>query len=169
MVQANKSTTNNSLAAGSLIPAVETPTANVSKCLPCSGKRSLSASREKQSPRIAKALRRPCSSPMSLESSQEQTQKKKTGLPKTISKASSPMHSHCEDQERGATSNTETANVVSMVILPKLSLVESSRDKGKDATSSILKHKIVKRTTATSIKRSAVSSAKVVRKRKSIE
>lgn len=133
----------------SLVPGIQTSQQTHILKATTSGKRSLSASRDKQSPRIAKALRRPSSSPTHYDSNKIHQLK-----------PHSMIRTQIQIKDKNKSRN------ISLVTLPKLVISSDISSDKKDT----FPKKVIKRTTITSMKRNAVvSAARVIRKRKSIE
>ena len=123
------------------------------------GKRSLSSSREKQSPRLSKAICRPKGETMSEEV-----------LSPILSSTSeikmdSSLQGSLPVNEVDATAEDVLEPVGKKVSLPKLRLREKTLHKDLDTGTNIFKHRMVKRTTITSIKRTTVLNSKVVRRK----
>jgi hypothetical protein len=137
------------------------------------GKRSLSNSREKQSPRLSKAICRP---------------KGETGVKETSSDIlpESPPLSSNQEPEFSNSSLQPTFPAITLIpeqdpvveeslqplgkklVLPKLRLREKAL-KELDAGTNIFKQRMIKRTTVTSIKRTTVLNSKVIRRKTSLE
>lgn len=155
----------------------KTPTISQCKKVDCitkeRGKRSLSSSREKQSPRLSKAICRPKGesliektssgnlSPSRFPSSKLEPKFSNSSLQQTFSSIAL-----IPEQDSMLEGSFEPLG--KKVILPKLRLREKLH-KDLDTGTNIFKHRMIKRTTITSIKRTTVLNSKVIRRKTSLE
>ena len=126
-------------------------------------KRSLSCSRDKQSPRLPKAVCRPKGETMAEEISTPLLSCKSE-----VKIIHSPLQETLPVKEIDLAAVEVLEPMGKKVTLPKLRLREKNLHKDLDTGTNIFKHRMVKRTTITSIKRTTILNSKVVR-RKSIQ
>ncbi|PSN49835.1 Dual specificity protein phosphatase CDC14A [Blattella germanica] len=124
------------------------------------GKRALSSSREKQSPRLSKAVCRLKGNAVAEEASSPSPFPSSKSEPNFTS---SSLQQICLVAEPKAEESLEP--VGKKVTLPKLRLREKIMHKDLDTGTNIFKHRMVKRTTITSIKRTTVLNSKVIRRK----
>jgi hypothetical protein len=137
------------------------------------GKRSLSNSRGKQSPRLSKAVCRPKGesvvdetsssilSPSPLLSSNRELKSSNSPSQQTF-----PAITLIPEQDSVMEENLQPLG--KKLVLPKLRLREKVH-KELDADTNIFKHRMIKRTTVTSIKRTTVLNSRVIRRKTSLE
>jgi hypothetical protein len=137
------------------------------------GKRCLSSSREKQSSRLSKAICRPKGesvvdetsssilSPSPFPSGKMELKFSNSSLQQTF-----PTIALIPEQDAMTEESFESLG--KKLVLPKLRLREKLH-KDLDTGTNIFKHRMVKRTTITSIKRTTVLNSKVIRRKTSLE
>jgi hypothetical protein len=133
------------------------------------GKRCLSSSREKQSPRLSKAICRPKGDSVVKETSSNNLSP--SPLPSSKFSNSSlqktfPSISLIPEQD--AMMEESFQPVSNKVVLPKLRLREKMH-KDLDTGTNIFKQKMVRRTTISSIKRTTVVNSKIIRRKTCLE
>lgn len=137
------------------------------------GKRSLSNSREKQSSRLSKAICRPKG-----ESVVEETSSNILSASPFLSTNQELKFSNSSLQqnfpaitlipEQDSVMEKSLQPLGKKLVLPKLRLREKVH-KELDTGTNIFKHRVMKRTTVTSIKRTTVLNSKVIRRKTSLE
>lgn len=135
------------------------------------GKRSLSNTREKQSPRLSKAICRGESvveetptnvlSPSPVLSSNQELKFSDSSLQQNF-----PSITLIPEQDSVMEKGLQPLD--KKLVLPKLRLREKVH-KESDTGTNIFKHRMMKRTTVTSIKRTTVLNSKVIRRKNSLE
>jgi hypothetical protein len=136
-------------------------------------KRPLSSSREKQSPHLSKAICRPRGESVvektsSGSLSQSPFESSKLEVKLSNSSLQQTFSSIAPVPEQDAMLKGGFEPLGKKVILPKLRLRERLH-KDLDTGTNIFKHRMMKRTTNASIKRTTVLNSKVIRKKTSLE
>jgi hypothetical protein len=137
------------------------------------GKRCLSSSREKQSPRVSKAICRPKGDSVVKETSSDilspsPIPSSKLELKFSNSSLQETFPSIQLIPEQDVMMEESFRPVGKKVVLPKLRLRETMH-KDLDTGTNIFKHRMLRRTTISSIKRTTLVNSKIIRRKTCIE
>ena len=137
------------------------------------GKRCLSSSREKQSPRVSKAICRPKGDSVAKETSSDILSPSpipsiKLELKFSNSSLQETFPSISLIHEQDVMMEESFRPVGKKVVLPKLRLREKM-PKDLDTDNNIFKHRMIRRTTISSIKRTTLINSKIIRRKTCIE
>jgi hypothetical protein len=137
------------------------------------GKRCLSSSREKQSPRLSKAICRPKGDSVVKETSSNilsplpfPSSKLELKFPNSSLQETFPAIALIPEQDVKMEESFQP--VGNKVVLPKLRLREKVH-KDLDTGTNIFKHRVIRRTTISSIKRTTFVNSKIIRRKTSLE